>query len=57
MYTSTGSNRDLLILYATETGTAEEIAERIAGESRRFHLIARCLRMDEYNEVLWRGGC
>lgn len=46
-----GNGREILILYATETGTAGEIAWRIFREGLRFYLRIRCLRTDEYDKV------
>ncbi|KAG2078524.1 riboflavin synthase domain-like protein [Suillus decipiens] len=40
--------RELLILYATETGTAEETADRIARECRRVRFHCRVQSMDTY---------
>ncbi|EIW74789.1 riboflavin synthase domain-like protein [Coniophora puteana RWD-64-598 SS2] len=40
--------RTLLILYATETGTAQDVADRIARECRRIHFQCRVKSMDEY---------
>lgn len=39
------------ILYATETGTAQETADRIAYQCRRLHLHARVCNMDTYSPV------
>ncbi|KAJ6448883.1 riboflavin synthase domain-like protein [Mycena sanguinolenta] len=43
------SERDLLILYATETGTAQDVAERIARQCRRIHVTCRVLSTDKYS--------
>ncbi|KAG2137490.1 riboflavin synthase domain-like protein [Suillus clintonianus] len=40
--------RELLILYATETGTAQETADRIARECRRVRFHCRVQSMDAY---------
>lgn len=40
--------RNLLILYATETGTAQDAADRIARECRRIHFNCRVLSMHAY---------
>ncbi|KAG1816741.1 flavoprotein-like protein [Suillus subaureus] len=42
------ASRELLILYATETGTAQETADRIARECRRVHFHCRVQSMDVY---------
>ncbi|KAL0571445.1 NAPDH-dependent diflavin reductase [Marasmius crinis-equi] len=41
-------DRDILILYATETGTAQDAADRIARHCRRGHLRSRVLSVDQY---------
>ncbi|KAH7924413.1 riboflavin synthase domain-like protein [Leucogyrophana mollusca] len=41
-------SRTLLVLYATETGTAQETADRIARECRRVHFQCRVTSMDAY---------
>ncbi|EED81903.1 predicted protein [Postia placenta Mad-698-R] len=41
--------RTLTILFATETGTAQEIADRVAMQCRRIHVQARILSMDSYS--------
>ncbi|KAH7912072.1 riboflavin synthase domain-like protein [Hygrophoropsis aurantiaca] len=45
------NSRDLLILYATETGTAQETADRIARECRRVHFKCRVISMDSYPQL------
>ncbi|TPX56296.1 hypothetical protein PhCBS80983_g04625 [Powellomyces hirtus] len=41
--------RSLLVLYASETGTAQDVAERIAREGRRRWFVPTVLSMDEYD--------
>ena len=41
-------DRTLLILFATETGTAQDVADRIARECRRIHFKCRVSSMDVY---------
>jgi len=43
--------RCLLILYATETGTAQETADRIARECRRVYFQCRVCNMATYSPV------
>ncbi|CCL99816.1 uncharacterized protein FIBRA_01840 [Fibroporia radiculosa] len=43
--------RTLTILYATETGTAQDIADRIAAQCRRIQLTARVHSMEDYSPV------
>ncbi|KAJ7242750.1 riboflavin synthase domain-like protein [Mycena haematopus] len=43
------SERDVLILYATETGTAQDVAERLARQCRRIHVTCRVLSTDKYS--------
>jgi sulfite reductase alpha subunit-like flavoprotein len=45
------ASRELLILYATETGTAQETADRIARECRRVRFHSRVQGMDAYPPV------
>ncbi|KAI6029927.1 riboflavin synthase domain-like protein [Pisolithus microcarpus] len=47
--TRSGVNRHLLILYATETGTARETADRISRECRRAYFQCRVCSMDMYS--------
>ncbi|KAI9316606.1 hypothetical protein BX666DRAFT_2019230 [Dichotomocladium elegans] len=48
------SNRDLLILFGSETGCAEDVAERIGRQARRRRFRARVLAMDNYDKKFWR---
>ncbi|KAI9091819.1 hypothetical protein DFS34DRAFT_681162 [Phlyctochytrium arcticum] len=43
--------RRLLVLYGSETGTAQEVAERVAREGRRRLFRVRVAAMDEYDRV------
>lgn len=43
--------RKLTVFYGSQTGTAEEVAERIGRESRRRFIAANVLGMDEYHIV------
>ena len=43
--------RKLTVLYGSQTGTAEEVAERIGRESRRRFIVANVIGMDDYNVV------
>ena len=45
------SDRCPLILYATETGNARDLADRIARQCRRISCQFRVLSMDEYSLV------
>ncbi|KAJ7914880.1 hypothetical protein B0H13DRAFT_2232043 [Mycena leptocephala] len=42
-------DRSVLILYATETGTAQDVAERLARQCRRIHFTCRVLSTDKYS--------
>ncbi|KAJ7116343.1 hypothetical protein C8R44DRAFT_792242 [Mycena epipterygia] len=42
-------DRRVLILYATETGAAQEVAERLARQCRRIHFTCRVLSTDKYS--------
>lgn len=43
--------RNLLVLYGSQTGTAEEVAERIGREGKRRHFRVRVSAMDEFDVV------
>ncbi len=43
--------RRLLVLYGSETGTAQDVAERVGREGRRSHFRTRVLPMDSYDRV------
>lgn len=43
--------RELTILYATETGNAQDVAERIARLCQRLHFAVRLYSVDEYQVV------
>ncbi|KAK3088044.1 hypothetical protein FSP39_013874 [Pinctada imbricata] len=42
-------NRKLLILYGSQTGTAQDVAERIGREARRRHFSTRVTPLDSYS--------
>ena len=42
-------DRPLLILFGSQTGTAEEVADRLAAESLRWHFAPRVVPMEEYD--------
>jgi sulfite reductase alpha subunit-like flavoprotein len=44
-------SRNILILYGSETGCAQDTAERIGRQARRRHFRARVIAMDEYDRV------
>ena len=46
-----GHERSVTVLYATETGTAQEVADRIAAQCRRIHVHARVYNLDAYPPV------
>jgi sulfite reductase alpha subunit-like flavoprotein len=41
----------LLILYGTQTGTAQEVAEQIAREGKQRHFKTRVISMEDYPVV------
>ena len=51
MITLPCGERLLLILYATETGCAQEIAELMAREARRRHFLVRLRCTSDYDVV------
>ena len=44
-------DRRLLVLYGSQTGTAQDVAERVGREAKRRHFAARVVAMDEYERV------
>ena len=44
-------SRRICVLYGSQTGTAQEVAERIGREAKRRHLLATVLALDDYNVV------
>lgn len=47
------SGRKISVLYGSQTGTAQEVAERIGREAKRRHLSASVLVLDDYDVVSW----
>lgn len=47
----TENARTLLVLYASQTGTACEVAERIGRDARRRYFSVKVMPMDEYDIV------
>ena len=47
------SGRKISVLYGSQTGTAQEVAERIGREARRRYLSASVLALDDYDVVGW----
>lgn len=50
------SIRRILVLYGSQTGYAQETAERVARESIRRHLVPSMNAMDEYDKVNIQKG-
>lgn len=44
-------SRPLLVLYGTQTGCAQEVAERIGREAKRRHFKTRVIGLGEYDKV------
>lgn len=44
-------DRNLIILYGSQTGCAQDVAERIGREARRRHFRAKVIAMDDYDKV------
>ncbi len=44
-------DRSLLILYGSQTGTAQEVAETIARQAKNRHFKIQCCSMDDYDRV------
>lgn len=47
------SGRKISVLYGSQTGTAQEVAERIGREAKRRYLSASVLALDDYDVVSW----
>lgn len=47
----TENARTLLVLYASQTGTACEVAERIGRDARRRYFSVKVMPMDDYDIV------
>ena len=45
------SYHDLLVLFGSETGCAEDVAERIGRQARRRRFRTRVIAMDDYDKV------
>lgn len=45
------SRGHILILYGSQTGTAEDYGQRLSRESRRRHFSVELSSMDEYDKV------
>ena len=45
------ADRKLLILYGSQTGTAQDVAEKIYREAKRRHFSATVIALDSYNIV------
>lgn len=45
------SKRQMLILYGSQTGCAQDVAERMSRQARRRHFAVRLYSMDEYDRV------
>lgn len=45
------TSRKLVVLFGSQTGTAEEVAERIGREARRRYIIPIVIGMDDYEIV------
>lgn len=48
-------SRELLVLYGSQTGTAQDVAERVARDGKRRHFRVRVMAMDSYNTVSMRS--
>lgn len=47
----TAEKRDLLVLYGSQTGSAQDVAERIGRQGRRRHFRTKVFAMDEFDIV------
>ena len=44
-------DRNLVILYGSQSGTAQEVAERISREAKRLHFLVKLCSMDDYKPI------
>lgn len=47
----TAHERRLTLLYATQTGNAQDLAESLARHAIRQHFATQCLSVEDYNPV------
>jgi sulfite reductase alpha subunit-like flavoprotein len=50
-YEEVSEDREILVLYATETGNAEDTADKIARECRRIQVRCRVVDIESYSLV------
>lgn len=43
--------RKLVVLYGSQTGTAQDVAERIGRDAKRRHFAVKVFAMDSYDKV------
>ena len=46
------SERRVVVLYGSQTGTAQDVAERIGREARYRHMVVRVMALDDYPVVI-----
>jgi sulfite reductase alpha subunit-like flavoprotein len=44
--------RSLVILYGSETGCAQDVAENLGRQARRRHFKTKVMAMDDYDKVI-----
>ena len=52
-----GSQRHLVVLYGSQTGTAQDVAERLGRLGRRRHFSVKVAALDEFPVVRTLGVC
>lgn len=45
------TQRSITILYGSQTGTAQEVAERLVRDAKRRHFATRCAALDNYDRA------
>lgn len=50
------ASRQLLVLFGSQTGTAQDTAERVGRDGKKRHFRTRVLAMDSYDMVSMRTG-
>lgn len=46
-----GSERKVLVVYGSQTGTAQDVAERVGREAKRRRFSTRVIALDDYQVV------
>jgi len=50
-------SRNVTVLFGSQTGTAEDVAERIGREGKQRYLCVKVMALDDYNIVRMKLAC